>query len=182
MMRHILYLVALLQREAESSNWNLDEGREEEEDEPGDCDDGDEYEDEDDDGDGANEEYINEYDRVEIENHSNENDENCDMSDGEDELSVDSPFSLPSGLWLHLSEAIFQLSMMFWTYQEPTGDMSASAIIQYTAVLGTQGSSLAFHPTHSSSPRLAALMWVGRLLLLEYAVPVYAYNIRLQYS
>ncbi|PNP58254.1 hypothetical protein FNYG_15129 [Fusarium nygamai] len=98
MIRHILYLVALLQREAESSNWNLDEGREEEEDEPGDCNDGDEYEDEDDDGGGADEEYINEYDRVETENHSNENDKNCDMSDGEDELSVDLLFSLLSGL------------------------------------------------------------------------------------
>ncbi|QKD56923.2 uncharacterized protein FOBCDRAFT_140860 [Fusarium oxysporum Fo47] len=174
MMRHILYLVARLQQEAESSNW--DEGREDEEDEPGDCDDGDEYEDDDDDGGGADEEYINEYDRVETENHSDENDKNCNMSDGKDDLSVDLPFSLPFGLWLHLSEAIFQLSMMFWTYQEPTGDMSASTIIHYTAVLGIQGSSLAFHLAHSSSPRLAALMWIGRLLFLEYAVPVYAYN------
>lgn len=54
--------------------------------------------------------------------------------------------------------------------------MSASIIIQYAAVLGIQGSSLAFHPAHSSSPRLAALIWIGRLLFLEYAVPVYAYN------
>ncbi|KAK7570757.1 hypothetical protein V3481_019296 [Fusarium oxysporum f. sp. vasinfectum] len=159
--------------EAESSNW--EEGREDEEDEPGDCDDGDEYEDGDDDGGGADEEYINEYDRVETENHFNENSIYNDMSD-EDELSVNSTFSLPSGLWLHLSEAIFQLSMMFWTYQEPTGDMSASIIIQYAAVLGIQGSSLAFHPAHSSSPRLAALIWIGRLLFLEYAVPVSAYN------
>ncbi|EXK24209.1 hypothetical protein FOMG_19053 [Fusarium oxysporum f. sp. melonis 26406] len=176
MMRHILYLVALLQQEAESSNW--DERRNDEEDDLGDCEDGDEYEDEDDygDGDGADEEYINEYDRVETENHSDENDKSCDMSNGEDDLCVDPPFSLPSGLWLHLSEAVFQLSMMFWTYQEPTGDMSASTIIHYTAVLGIQGPSLAFHLAHSSSPRLAALMWIGRLLFLEYAVPVYAYN------
>ncbi|KAI8395901.1 hypothetical protein FOFC_21431 [Fusarium oxysporum] len=54
--------------------------------------------------------------------------------------------------------------------------MSASAIIQYTAVLGIQGPSLAFHSAHGSSPRLAAPMWIGRLLFLEYAVPVYAYD------
>ncbi|KAH7187148.1 hypothetical protein DER44DRAFT_753975 [Fusarium oxysporum] len=174
MMRYILYLVARLQQEVESSNW--DEGRQDEEDELADCDDGDEYENEDDDGDGDDEEYINEYDRAETENHSDENDKSCDMSNGEDDLSVDSPFSLPSGLWLHLSEAIFQLSMMFWTYQEPIGDMSASTIILYTAVLGIQGPSLSFHPAYSSSPKLAALMWIGRLLFLEYAVPVYAYN------
>ncbi|KAJ3454411.1 hypothetical protein MRS44_018305 [Fusarium solani] len=179
MMRHILYLVALLQREAESSNWNLDEGHKGNEDESSDDDDGDEDEDEDEDDDGveADDEYIGEYDRVETENHFNENDKYYDMKD-EDELSINSTFSLPSGLWLHLSEAIFQLSMMFWTYQEPTGDMSASIIIQYAAVLGIQGSSLAFHPAHSSSPRLAALMWIGRHLFLEYAVPV----LRLQYS
>jgi hypothetical protein len=171
MMRHILYLVALLQREAESSNWHLDEGREGNEDEPSDDDDGDE----DDDGVEADDEYIREYDRVETENYFNENDKYHDMND-EDELSVNSTFSLPSGLWLHLSEAIFQLSMMFWTYQEPTGDMSASIIIQYAAVLGIQGSSLAFHPAHNSSPRLAALIWIGWLLFLEYAVPISAYN------
>ncbi|KAL5591114.1 hypothetical protein FOBRF1_014671 [Fusarium oxysporum] len=168
MMSHILYLVALLQREAESSDWNLDGGREGNENEPSD-------DDEDDDGVEADDEYICEYDRVKTENYFNENDKCYDMND-EDELSVNSTFSLPSGLWLHLSEAIFQLSMMFWAYQEPTGDISASAIIQYAAVLGIQGSSLAFHPAHSSSPRLAALMWIGRLLFLEYAVPVYAYN------
>ncbi|KAL5610562.1 hypothetical protein FOBRF1_006679 [Fusarium oxysporum] len=133
-MSYMLYLVALLQQEAESSNW--DEGHDDDEDEPGDCDDGDEYEDEDNDGDGADEEYINEYDRVETGNHSDENDKNCDMSNGEDDLSGDSSYSLPSGLWLHLSEVIFQLSMMFWTYQEPTGDMSASTIIHYTAISG----------------------------------------------
>jgi hypothetical protein len=174
MMRHILYLVARLQQEAESSNW--DEGREDEEDEPGDCDDGDEYEDEDDDGGGADEEYINEYDRVETENHSDENDKNCNMSNGKDDLSVHLPFSLPFGLWLHLSEAIFQLSMMFWTYQGPTGDMSAHTIIHDIAVLRIQGLSLTFHPAHGSSPRLAAHTWIRRLLFFEYAVPVYAYN------
>ncbi|KAF4332408.1 hypothetical protein FBEOM_13794 [Fusarium beomiforme] len=103
MMRYILYLVALLQREAESSNLNLDQGSEEEEDEPSD-DDGDE--DEDEDSVEANDEYIREYDRVETENYFNKNDKYHDIHD-EDELSVNSTFSLPSGLWLHLSEAIF---------------------------------------------------------------------------
>jgi hypothetical protein len=54
--------------------------------------------------------------------------------------------------------------------------MSASAIIHFTAALGIHGSSLAFHSAHASSSRLAALVWIGQLLFLEYAVPVYAYN------
>ncbi|KAH7231095.1 hypothetical protein BKA59DRAFT_497663 [Fusarium tricinctum] len=59
---------------------------------------------------------------------------------------------------------------------EPTGDISTSTIIHYTAVLGIQGPSLTFHPAHSSSPKLSALMWIGRLLFLEYAVPISGYN------
>ncbi|EGU73643.1 hypothetical protein FOXB_15848 [Fusarium oxysporum f. sp. conglutinans Fo5176] len=112
MLRHILYLVGLLQREAIDPEWNVDEGCEGDED-------GDDH--------GTDEEYINEYDRVETKNPSNETDEYCDTNDSEDESSIE------SGFWLRLSEAIFQLSMMFWTYQEPTGDMSASTIIHNTA-------------------------------------------------
>lgn len=174
MMRHILYLVTLLQREATNYNWNLDEGCEGDEDDPSDS----EYEEDDDDEDDreTDEKHINECDQAETENQSNRNNAHYGANDGRDESSINSTFSLPSGLWLHLSEAIFQLSMMFWTYQEPTGDMSASTIIHYAAVLGIQGPSLTFHPAHSSSPKLSALMWIGRLLFLEYAVPVYGYN------
>ncbi|SCO92404.1 uncharacterized protein FRV6_16532 [Fusarium oxysporum] len=113
---------------------------------------------------------------LEIENQSNESNEDHDGNRAEDAKDTDPAFSLPSGLWLHLYEAIFQLSMMFWTYQELTGDMSASAIIHFTAALGIHGSSFAFHSAHASSSRLAALVLIGRLLFLEYAVPVYAYN------
>ncbi|KAJ0127722.1 hypothetical protein HZ326_29171 [Fusarium oxysporum f. sp. albedinis] len=86
--------------------WNedyLDESR--------DCDDGDRdennYEDE--------EGYSNDYEGPEAGNRSNENDKYHDVDNGEDAVNVDSAFSLPSGLWLHLSEAIFQLSRMFCT-------------------------------------------------------------------
>ncbi|PNP60709.1 hypothetical protein FNYG_14562 [Fusarium nygamai] len=172
MMRHILYLVTRLQRDSANYYWDLNEGCEGDEDEPSDC----EYEDDEEDDHGIDEECFKKYDRFETETHSNGNNEHYDMNDGEDESSGDPAFSLPSGLWLHLSETIFQLSMMFWTYQEPTGDMSASTIIHYTAVLGIQGPSLTFHPAHASTSRLAALVWIDRLLFLEYAVPVYAYN------
>jgi hypothetical protein len=174
MMRHVLYLVTLLQREVTNYDSNPDEECDGDDDELTDSD----YENDDGDEDdrGRDEKHINEYDRVETEVHSNGNDAHYDMNDGRDKSYINSTFSLQSGLWLHLSEAIFQLSMMFWTYQEPTGDMSASTIIHYTAVLGIQGPSLTFHPAHSSSPKLSALMRIGRLLFLEYAVPISGYN------
>ncbi|KAH7231402.1 uncharacterized protein BKA55DRAFT_696320 [Fusarium redolens] len=91
MMRHILYLVTLLQRDATNYDWNPDEGCEGDGDEPSDCDD--EVEDEEEDDHGTDEDYINEYDRVETEIHSNGNDEYHDMNDGEDDLPVDPTFS-----------------------------------------------------------------------------------------
>ncbi|KAF5696103.1 hypothetical protein FMUND_15783, partial [Fusarium mundagurra] len=124
---------------------NSDGASDEEEDEPSDYDDGDE------------EDYLTDYEGLEVGNWSNESNEDHDRNRGEDAKDTDPAFSLPSGLWLHLSEAIFQLSMIFWTYQEPTGDMSASAIIHFTAALGIHGSSFAFHSAHASSSRLAAL-------------------------
>ncbi|RFN46054.1 hypothetical protein FIE12Z_9705 [Fusarium flagelliforme] len=90
--------------------------------------------------------------------------------------SEGSDLSLPNGNWLRLSEALFQLSMMFWTYQDPAGNMSFSTIIHFTAVMGIRQQSLAFHPAHNSTSELAGLIWIGRLLFLEYALPVYSYS------
>jgi hypothetical protein len=111
-------------------------------------------------------------------------DQDFDTSTDEDEEvgrdqtsdSEGSDFSLPNGNWLRLSEALFQLSMMFWTYQDPAGNMSSSTIIHFTAVMGIRQQSLAFHSAHNSTSELAGLIWIGRLLFLEYALPVYSYS------
>jgi hypothetical protein len=115
---------------------------------------------------------------------SSDTDQDFDTSIDEDEEigkdqtsdSEGSDFSLPNGNWLRLSEALFQLSMMFWTYQDPAGNMSSSTIIHFTAVMGMRQQSLAFHPAHNSTSELAGLIWIGRLLFLEYALPVYSYS------
>ncbi|KAI3571801.1 hypothetical protein IWW34DRAFT_674933, partial [Fusarium oxysporum f. sp. albedinis] len=129
MMCHILYLVSLLHHETATLDLNSDGASDEEEDESSDYDDGDR----DEDNDGDEEDYLTDYEGLEVGNRSNESNEDHDGNRAEDAKDTDPAFSLPSGLWLHLSEAIFQLSMMFWTYQEPTGDMSASAIIHFPA-------------------------------------------------
>ncbi len=81
-----------------------------------------------------------------------------------------------SGLGLEISEGLFQLCMMLWTHQDPSGDMEGSVIIYFTAVMGIHPRSLAFRSPHESTPLLAGLVWVGRLLFLECALPVNAYN------
>ncbi|KAH8593097.1 hypothetical protein B0O99DRAFT_715429, partial [Bisporella sp. PMI_857] len=47
-----------------------------------------------------------------------------------------SNFILPTGLNLALSEALFQLSVMIWTYRDLAGDMISSVLIHFVAVLG----------------------------------------------
>ncbi|KAL7755555.1 hypothetical protein ACKLNR_014653 [Fusarium oxysporum f. sp. zingiberi] len=110
-----------------------------------------------------------------------------DESDGETDFEGDtnlgvkigsqyqSEFLFPSRPWLELSEALFQLSMMFWTHQDPAGDMWSSVVIYYTAVMGIQRRSMSYYPAHSSTSGLAALMWIGRALFLECALPLYSY-------
>ncbi|WKT54184.1 Helicase superfamily 1/2, ATP-binding domain [Fusarium oxysporum f. sp. vasinfectum] len=115
---------------------------------------------------------------------SSDTDQDFNTSTDEDEeIGIDqmsdsegSDFSLPNGNWLRVSEALFQLSMMFWTYQDPAGNMSSSTIIHFTAVMGIRQQSLAFHSAHNCTSELAGLIWIGRLLFLEYALPVYSYS------
>jgi hypothetical protein len=42
--------------------------------------------------------------------------------------------TLPTGQDLQLSEALFQLSMIFWTFQCRTGNMAASMLVNFTAI------------------------------------------------
>ncbi|KAH7194982.1 hypothetical protein DER44DRAFT_815616 [Fusarium oxysporum] len=115
-------------------------------------------------------EYFDESIDENVDSEEDEEAENDHMSDCEG-----AGLCLPTGYWLRLSEALFQLSMMFWTHQDPAGNMSSSAIIHYTAVMGIQRRTLAFNPAHNSTSELAGLIWIGWLLFLEYALPVYSY-------
>ncbi|PNP59963.1 hypothetical protein FNYG_14714 [Fusarium nygamai] len=94
MMRHILYLVSLLQRETAPPDLNSDRASDKEEDEPSDYDDGDR----DEDNDGDEEDYLTDYEGLEVENRSNESNEDHDRNRGEDAKDTDPAFSLLSGL------------------------------------------------------------------------------------
>jgi hypothetical protein len=93
----------------------------------------------------------------------------------EDAEREQSGFTLPSRAMLNLSEALFQLSMMFWTHQGPAGDMTSSILVHFTAVLGIHRHSLAYRSAYNLTSGFAYLMWIGRLLFLEYALPLYTY-------
>ncbi|KAJ3455783.1 hypothetical protein MRS44_017265 [Fusarium solani] len=89
-------------------------------------------------------------------------------------------FRISRGTRLKLSEALFQLSMMFWTHQCQAGVMASSALIHFTAVMGIHPRSLAYRSAYSSTPGFAALVWIGRLFFLEYSLPLYSYTTLVQ--
>ena len=162
MMRHILDLVSILQQQGgEECDGDSDDAIQDE---------GEESSDEE--NDEENNEFLDDYDE---EHDEIDEDEDTEYDGGSGDEAT-TTFALPSGSWLHLSEAIFQLSMMFWAHQNPAGAMSSSVLIHYTAVMGIQRRSFTYYTAYNLIPKLAALMWVGRLLFLEYALPVYTHH------
>jgi hypothetical protein len=73
-------------------------------------------------------------------------------------------------------EKLFQLFVMFWTDLSPDGMMHRNAIVHFSGVLGIHPTELCFRRPYDYTPYLSALIWVGRLIILEYALPLAAYN------
>jgi hypothetical protein len=77
-----------------------------------------------------------------------------------------------------LLEEIFYLLVLFWTDNDTYSDCirEAQAIIYFSSVLGIYLLELAYRSAYDYSPTLSALIWTGRLILLELALPLRAYN------
>lgn len=67
--------------------------------------------------------------------------------------------SLPRGTRLELSEAVFQLLIMLWTYPSQDGVMDASTTVHFTAVIGIHRSGLVCRDAYNFNPDLEALIW-----------------------
>jgi hypothetical protein len=81
------------------------------------------------------------------------------------------PFSSSS-----ISEAVFQLLVMFWTDLSTDGVLEGKAIIYFSGVLGIHPYELAYCTAYDYIPYLSPLLWVGRLIILEYALLLRAYT------
>jgi hypothetical protein len=73
-------------------------------------------------------------------------------------------------------ENLFQLMMMFWTDLSANGSFRHNAIVHFSGVLGIHPYELAYRGAYDYTPYLSALIWVGRVLFLEYSLPLRAYN------
>jgi len=77
---------------------------------------------------------------------------------------------------LRTSETVFQLLVIFWTDLSTDGVLESKAIVHFSGVLGIHPYELAYRTAYDYTPFLSALLWVGRLLILEYALPLRAYT------
>lgn len=73
-------------------------------------------------------------------------------------------------------ELLFQLFVTFWTEVPGDADLGKTAIANYSGVLGIHPIELSFRRAYSYTPFLSALLWIGRLILLEYAIPLRPYK------
>jgi hypothetical protein len=72
-------------------------------------------------------------------------------------------------------EHLFQLFVTFWTEIASSGDLESTAIAHFSGVLGIHPSDHAFRGAYDYTPILSSLIWVGRLVLLEHALPLRPY-------
>ena len=70
-----------------------------------------------------------------------------------------------------LVENLLQLMIMLWTDLSMDGTMSHNAVVHYSGVLEIHSYEFAFRGAYEYTPYHSALIWVGRLLMLEYSYP-----------
>jgi hypothetical protein len=73
-------------------------------------------------------------------------------------------------------ELLFQLLITFWTEIPGSSDPESTTIAHFSGVLGIHPSEYAFRRAYDYTPFLSSLIWVGRLVLLEYALPLRPYK------
>lgn len=91
-------------------------------------------------------------------------------------LQFERGVSDPSGASPSILEALFQLLAMFWTDISTDGPVEGKAIVHFSGVLGIHPQELAFRTAYDYTPYLSALIWIGRLIVLEYALPLREYG------
>ena len=91
-------------------------------------------------------------------------------------LAAEDPDSLTLFSSSRIAETVFQLLVMFWTDLSTDGLLEGKAIVHFSGVLGIHPCELAYRTAYDYTPYLAALIWIGRLIILEYALPLRAYT------
>jgi hypothetical protein len=75
-----------------------------------------------------------------------------------------------------LAEIVFCLSVFFITEEFTDGQPSSNPLVYYSGVLGFSDDGSTFRRAKDYTPQLSALIYIQRLLLLEFALPSRAYT------
>lgn len=75
-----------------------------------------------------------------------------------------------------IAEGVFQLSVTFLKYISKHGRIADSAIVHFLGVQGILGDGTSFLRPYTYTSCLAAMLWISRLLMLEYALPQRSYS------
>jgi hypothetical protein len=74
-----------------------------------------------------------------------------------------------------LLELLFELCIAFMTEEFRDGQPSSSTLVYYSGILALQGTGETFRTAKLYTPILSQLIYIQRLLFLEYALPYEAY-------
>jgi Orsellinic acid/F9775 biosynthesis cluster protein D len=74
-----------------------------------------------------------------------------------------------------LLELVFQLSVTFSTEEFIDSQPSSSLLVYFSGILGLSSDARSFLPARKYTPHLSALIYIQRLLFLEYALPLRPY-------
>jgi hypothetical protein len=64
---------------------------------------------------------------------------------------------------------------MFWTQICGDGAMESCAIVHFSGVLGIHPRELMYRRAYDYTPYLSVLIWLSRLMILEYSLPLRSY-------
>lgn len=145
-----------------------DEGEDEEE---GIAEEDEEEADEEDDGEGDEETE----DRVHGELEDDGDDDGSVGHGNEDEYREEDGSDNAGSAVDELLELIFQLSITFSTEEFVNSQPSSSLLVYFSGILGFSPDARSFLPAKKYTPHLSALIYIQRLLFLEYALPLRPY-------
>jgi hypothetical protein len=92
------------------------------------------------------------------------------------DLSADKIDDAENSSSFSILEAVSQPLVMFWTDKLTDGVLEGKAIVHISRVLGIHPFWLEYRTTYDYTPYLSALLWVGRLVFLEYSSTLRAYT------
>jgi hypothetical protein len=87
----------------------------------------------------------------------------------------DDPKAAPP--YRELDEAMFQLASYVFSQPGTTGEPQSTVLDHFIAVLGIQADGAGFLTPFHHTSKISGLIWIGRVVLLELALPRYAYRL-----